>query len=137
MRGIPLFATASILVWVGNVVAQNGKENIFGEWEIVQMVFKGENQDFGAKIGGTIKLEEGKFWINSIDGNPGEFAEFDMVLRPSKNPKEIDVDKFKGIYELKGDSLVLVIANASSDRPKNFDANKDDRLTLYRLKKKR
>jgi uncharacterized protein (TIGR03067 family) len=122
---------------------------LYGEWEIVEMIYKGKVQDFGlGRNGGWFLFEPGGF-IRSRDeeqrrqlDNPGMKKlvtnrcfigrrEIDILLNASR----MDAQWIFGIYELKDGVLRIVLANEAGPRPTRFDALNDDRLILYVLKK--
>jgi len=109
-----------------------------GEWEIVEMIFRGKVQDFSGKPGGWIWFRKGEFAI-AYSTREGP------ATRPCTiRPREIDIqpDPFarnerviKAHYDLQGESLRIVWRDDYGDRPMSFDAQKDSHLTLYVLKK--
>ena len=107
-----------------------------GEWEMVRMVYKGVVQDPARVRGSTIKIEKGKLLLRYKDWNSP--LEFRVEVRPEKEPKEIDLflpngALTRGIYELKGGTLRIVLGQRDDPRPTSFDAEKDKSLLLYTL----
>jgi uncharacterized protein (TIGR03067 family) len=115
---------------------------LLGDWDIVGMVYRGKVQDFGGPTGGTVKIGDGKLWLQypSFAGGPDEKR---ITVRPSKKPHEIDLfiagDKrvWPGIYEVKDGTLRIIMAQSGDARPTDFDAEKNERLTMYTLAKRK
>ena len=112
-------------------------KELIGEWEIVEMVFRGKVQDFGGRFPGKMKFERDRYF--RADGNDKyEFGNA-IVVRPDKKPREIDIrasDQLKGIYEITGDEMKLIYPELEDfERPTVFDAVKDKRYTYYLLKR--
>jgi uncharacterized protein (TIGR03067 family) len=115
-----------------------------GEWEIVGMVYKGKVQKFSGPNCGTIKIEGRKLVFKFVNGS-AEGVEHEIVLRPAKEPKEIDLrmvggkdDSARGIYEVKDGVLTITHTQYGEDRPNVLDATKNPKwtsFTLRRLKK--
>ena len=108
-----------------------------GEWEIVEMVFRGKVQDFCRKPGGWIWFKSGEFALAYST------KEFPTTYPCTIRPREIDIHPngftrdetvLKALYDLQGDNLQLAWRD-DGDRPTSFEAQKDLGQTLYRLKK--
>jgi uncharacterized protein (TIGR03067 family) len=121
---------------------------LYGEWEVVEMIFHGKVQDFGIGNGGWFLFEPGGF-IRSF--NEEQRRELDnqrvkalLMERCFIGRREIDIrtkflsregDWRYSLYELKDGKLRIVYREDNGPRPTHFDALKDDRLTLFVLKK--
>ena len=120
-------------------------DTLDGQWEIVGMVYKGEAQKFDGPNGGTMAIK-GRELVKKYPSWDGEGVRTEITLRPSKEPKEIDLrfpevkdllpaTQHLGIYKLEGETLTIVLAQSDQERPKQFDARKDSKLTSYTLKR--
>src|SRR5262249_12830791 len=101
--------------------AKSDKEKLQGTWTATS----------GEKNGEKLSEEAIKAWAKLIfadekvtrEGN--ERREVKVTVDPDKKPKEIDLftdaNTWKGIYELKGDSLKLVL-KFGNERPTEFDS---------------
>ena len=60
-----------------------------------------------------------------------------MKIDAAKNPKQIDVDKWPGIYELKGDDLKVCLDLGGKTRPTDFKTSSGDQFLLLVMKRKK
>jgi uncharacterized protein (TIGR03067 family) len=118
---------ALLLVAVGLLIAadkaKNDGDKVLGGWTVESFMQSGQTVD-DAK-GDKVTFKKGKVEIKGKNGDhSGAYK-----LRPGASPKQIDftpddgegADKVhKGIYELKGDTLRVLLAGPDEDRPKNF-----------------
>jgi uncharacterized protein (TIGR03067 family) len=121
--------------------AQEAAGDLDGTWEVTGMVYKATVQPAPAGID-YIKIQKGKWlWKVAAYDKPREEK---VVIRPDTNPKEIDMygdvsdetaEPFLGIYELKQGVLRVIITRRGGARPTGFAPQKDERLTMYTLKK--
>jgi uncharacterized protein (TIGR03067 family) len=148
MRNLLTALTPALAVSLTPIAPGRGEEppaSLDGQWEIVGMVYKGMAQKFDGPNGGTVAIKGRELVINYPSGD-GEGALREITLRPSKEPKEIDL-RFPevknllpaalhlGIYKLEGETLTIVLAHSDQERPKQFDARKDSKLTSWTLKR--
>jgi uncharacterized protein (TIGR03067 family) len=112
---------------------------LHGHWNIVGMVFRGVIQDTKDLAGGTVTIENGEFHLHYKEwSRPSDEK---IVVRPSRTPKEIDFYLNNrllciGIYEQKNGILRIIHSNEpKGPRPTGFDAEKNEHVTLYILKK--
>jgi len=107
---------------------------LVGEWEIVEMIYKGKVQDFRGGSGGWIKIER-ESYSHSGSGkrdyglkHPCRIgaSEFDITFRDRVS---------KGLYEMRDGKLRIVYREDLGDRPAAFDAVANPDLTLLVLKK--
>jgi uncharacterized protein (TIGR03067 family) len=119
-----------------------GDDPLDGEWEIVEMVFKGKVQNFGGPNGGWIKItKEGMSF--KYPGSENFGRPFSITLHTRKQPRQIDVqygdDEMpvvsRGIYEVAGDKLRMIENNTEGERPRDFDALKNPTHTYFGLKR--
>lgn len=122
-------------------------DDLYGEWEVVEMVYHATPQNFGGGNGGWFKFEKDAF-IRMLDaqhrdevkrgGPTKKFSSQPCVIRR----RELDIlpNSFllktpaKAIWELKDGTLR--IAWHVEARPAEFDeAYKDPRVTLFVLKR--
>jgi uncharacterized protein (TIGR03067 family) len=112
-----------------------------GEWEVVEMIYRGKTQDFGGKPE-HIMFAKGGFWLE----DPDDDGKYRFGRLPWKNctirPNEIDLlDRFsddvaKVLYQLKDGQLWLCWGEKpDSERPIGFGAVADTNLTLRILKR--
>ncbi|WP_157369923.1 hypothetical protein [Zavarzinella formosa] len=140
IAGVKLLAVAGCLCLTAGVRADDGKDDTLrGKWNIVGMVYRGQVQDFGGPTGGTMTITDGKLQLKYLSyDTPSEWA---IAIQPSVIPRRIDVrlphddERRLGIYELKDGVLRIIFARPGDDRPKDFDARKDEKLILYTLKR--
>ncbi|WP_254510800.1 hypothetical protein [Anatilimnocola floriformis] len=109
-------------------------EELFGEWEVVQMVFKGKRQA-PEKGKEHIKFERGG--ISLSYGGARAYAPIKCTFRPGEF--DITAEPFakfdiKAKYEIEGNRL-RVIWREEGERPTDFDALKDKGLTLRVLER--
>jgi uncharacterized protein (TIGR03067 family) len=99
-----------------------------GTWEAV---IPGRERDMWGKSTWTIDSALNVQIASSEEG--GRFTSWQLTLNPDKNPKELNLGGFKGIYEIAGDGIR--VATSSGDRPINFEP-KDGVYTyvLHRIK---
>jgi len=125
-------------------------EAIYGEWEIVEMIYRGKVQDFKGNPAGWYVFSPGGV-IRIFGDEIRERVLGDKVTRKwrtfgcSIRDCEIDIvntpplgkgELTKGLYDLKDGKLRLIYPNDGGERPTDFDeAFKNPRLTLYVLKK--
>jgi hypothetical protein len=106
---------------------------LYGEWEIVEMVFKGRMQQNKTGLLGWIRFGERGFSIAKED------RQYIVEHMCSFNGRNVDITiagkVLQVLIEHKDDNLRIVWRNDYGERPKDFDAMKDSRLTLYVLKK--
>jgi hypothetical protein len=118
-------------------------KTLVGEWEVVDMIFKGTVQDFRGQSGGWMTFQYGKWSRADSDHRYGVQYSYTIV-----GPGQIDIDLNglgllgntawiqKCLYEHKDGQLRLVWNNESGEeRPTHFDALMDRTLTLYVVRK--
>lgn len=114
-----------------------------GTWTVVAAEQDGDALD--RIIGGVMVVKENNFHIKTKSGTE---LKGDLILNPAKTPKHIDYvhqegllkdKKWEGIYELKGDALKIIYAEADSDkeRPTEFKTLKNSKLLLLELKREK
>jgi uncharacterized protein (TIGR03067 family) len=131
-----LAVTSTILLAGGVCVAQDGKDDIKklqGEWVVVSasaLPNQAANQPVGEKV--TVKDNE---WT-SPPFSGDKRVKLTFKLDPSKTPKEIDfmldMDTYRGIYKIDGDTLTMCRSYKNKARPKQF---KDTDAYLLVLKR--
>ena len=114
-------------------------KELYGEWELVEMIFKGKVQDFGGRQGGRMRFEPEKFWLVYPGDDRGyglPSAQWDFV-RPHEIDIQIDGVKraTKALYDLNDGVLRVAWHRHNGERPASYDAINDPNLTLYVLKK--
>jgi len=124
-------------------------EAIYGEWEIVEMVFRRTVQDLGGGPGGWFIFERGGFdylynvgdrtKIDRMKANKSRAMD-PCVIRPREldisNKDRPDDEPMKALWELKDGTLRVIWREGGGERPTDFDeAYKDPRQTLFVLKK--
>lgn len=114
-----------------------------GKWVVVAAEQDGDPLD--RVVGGVMTIKDNNFHIKTKGGTE---LKGDLILRPTKSPKHVDMahqdgplkDKtWQGIYELKGDTLKLCYAEADSDkeRPSEFKTLKNSKLLVFELKREK
>jgi hypothetical protein len=128
-------------------------EALYGEWEVVEMVFKKTDQDFGGESRGLFLFEPGGFLRfgdakqrDTVMGN-GKLKmlmtdrciirqdEIDIWHKPflQKNAQE---RLLKCHYDLQDGKLRFIWRDGDGERPTDFDeAYKDPQLTYFLLTK--
>jgi hypothetical protein len=126
---------------------------LYGEWEVVEMIYRATVQDFQGKCGGWFIFDkEGVIIVPAGEPNAKERAMFQRI-KGAKNgfrhatairPSELDIEFWfpwrsyttKASYELKDGKLRILWGDNENERPTDFDeAYKDMRLTYYVLQK--
>ena len=112
---------------------------LVGEWEIVEMVYKGKVQDLQGKSAGWMTFQYGK-WSEADSARRYSFQHKYTIVAPG----EIDIDMqgllgrssqiWKCRYEVK-DGRLWFIFPMGSERPTNLDAVGDVGSKLYVLQK--
>jgi uncharacterized protein (TIGR03067 family) len=121
------------------------KEKLQGTWEAVSVEFGGkdsvEKKDVKRMGSYEFKGDKVKWMANAYSA---------YTIAPSKRTKEIDLEapapepgvrfakdmrNCKGIYELKGDELLLCIAPPNRERPTEFKCKQGEETLLLRLKR--
>lgn len=116
--------------------AKSDQDRLQGTWQVISAQVGGKEAE--GEEGDMVR--KGKLVVKGDHmqiRNGGKFT-----LDPSKKPKELDWDMqegpqverglWRGIYELKGDELTLVIALPNTDRPREF---KTEQGVLHMLMK--
>jgi uncharacterized protein (TIGR03067 family) len=141
MKLMPLLAPlAALLLWLLslNAAARDGKDAIKEEMKRLEGVWVVVSGKEGDKVLDTSKVIKFIFSGDKVIVEGGFFKSDPVVfrLRPTKNPKQIDVEEgkspTKGIYDVKGDVLRLAYGIR---RPAGFNAAAYISLTLKREKK--
>jgi hypothetical protein len=114
---------------------------LVGEWEIVEMIYKGKVQDFQGKSGGWMTFRYGQ-WAEADSDRRYAFQSKYTIAGPG----EIDIDR-KGLvaswggiwkcrYEISDGRLWFICPDYYGGlRPTSFDAQADPSLKLYVLQK--
>ena len=109
-------------------------EALYGEWIIQEMIFKGVDQE-ASKYGGWVRIKKDSFELSTNSESLG--AKCPCTIRPGEMDIKTPWSTIKALYELKDGRLWIAwMNNFNGERPTNFDALKDPRLTLYVLKKR-
>jgi uncharacterized protein (TIGR03067 family) len=113
--------------------AKKAKDDVAGTWSVVSVTIGGQDMD-DAK-GDTVTFADGTVKMKGKNGD----HEGTYKVRADKKPKQMDFTPSdgdqagkvrKGIYELKGDTLKVLIAEPDEKRPKDFK-NKDGAGLMY------
>lgn len=136
---------AFLLASLANDVSGDEKEDddaakaLEGEWEVVEMIFKGTKQDFGGKPERMKFLKDDYRFANRDDDGKYRFG---LAESCRIRPNEIDLtDKFSGevtkvLYQIKSGRLwICWDERPRSERPLGFGAVADPNLTLRILKR--
>jgi uncharacterized protein (TIGR03067 family) len=109
------------------------KDSLLGSWTVQSFMQGGQKVDDAE--GDKVTFEKGKVQVKGKNGDhSGAYT-----LRANKSPRQIDFTPddgeaagklHKGIYELKGDSLKVLLAGPDEDRPKDFK-NKEGAGVIY------
>jgi len=124
-------------------------EALYGEWEVVEMVYLATPQDFGAGNGGWFLFEPGGFWRSFNQEQRDSDNQNKKLKALTKNrcvigEREIDIwvkhlsgkeMLLQARYDLKDGKLRIIWRADYGPRPIHFDALQDERLTLFVLKK--
>ena len=119
----------------GDVSGIDDHKNIIGTWRLTSVEDSGRvvPQDQLNEV--TFLITETKL-ISKIAGRKSEST---YELRPSRNPKEIELTEAgvtkPGIYELKGDTLRLCVSQGDKERPVTFRTHPDSQKIVFRLKR--
>jgi uncharacterized protein (TIGR03067 family) len=119
------------------------KEKFQGEWSLVKLEDKGENQDINEDNDHYIKLkiEGDKFLVSLKNGD----HDATFTTDSGKKPKTIDITLkggdqdgkvMKGFYELEGDTLKICIGSPEApDRPAEFKSKDEVKVFTFKRKK--
>jgi RNA polymerase sigma factor (sigma-70 family) len=119
--------------------AKSDQDKLQGAWQVIsaQMAGKEVEGDEADEIRAFKLVVKGDHMKSRHGGK--------FTLDPSKKPKELDWDMqegpevergmWRGIYELKGDELTLVIAMPNTDRPREFKTEQGVLQMLMKLKR--
>jgi hypothetical protein len=109
-----------------------------GEWEVVEMIFKGKVQEFGGEPE-RMKFSGGKHWLTFKEHGKYTYPDFlgnAYVILPGG---QIDIKcrfgLIKALYRIKDDKLRIIWQEYADERPTDFDTAADPRLTLRVLKR--
>jgi hypothetical protein len=140
IRILTLASLASAVAFASVVLADpaDRKEDLYGDWDLVGMVYRGVVQDPADLKGGTIRIEKGKLFLRYKEFP--QPVELGFEIRPGAGTGEVDelIDstRFLGRYELKDGALRIVLAlHANKPRPAGFDAEKDEGVLMYVLRR--
>jgi hypothetical protein len=148
MRVSPGFACAVASLLLASVSIAEEKDDpasaLDGEWEVVEMIYKGKVQDFGGRPE-RYRFKDGKMWHalkndGKLPRKPfGEYSYGAGEPFAVRRGGEIDVVYpdvvAKGRYELKDGNLRIVWREDLADRPASFGAVADPGLTLRVMKR--
>jgi uncharacterized protein (TIGR03067 family) len=118
-------------------------ELLAGSWDILAITDDGEAlgpELIRAKFAKNGRVEIGNRSLAIVSPKAGERRISTIRIDPSKTPSEIDVttqfdEVLKGIYQFRGDELVLCVAKREDDdRPTDFTAPTGSDAALLRLK---
>lgn len=116
--------------------ADKALKDLQGEWKVEKMTFGGMELPAEATSKMTLTFK-GNEVIPS--DHPKDVAT--IKLDPSKKPAWFDLtpetkkETILGIYELKGDTLTLCLADPKETRPKDFTSTKDSKTGIMVLKR--
>jgi hypothetical protein len=143
----PALTALTLAVLCGPVLSQEKDDlasALDGEWEVVEMIYRGKVQDFGGQLE-RIRFKDGKVCYGSKNDRDLPRELFGEYLWTTGKPfsirrgGEIDVDYgdrvLKGLYELKDGTLRIIEPEDFSGRPADFGAVADPGLTLRVLKR--
>ena len=111
--------------------------DIFGEWVVMEMIFKGVVQGVQPDHD-YIKFDKDGMSLSSGGGERRFGFPYKCTSRPGAAELDItlpDKTDLKAKYELKGDILRIIWHQGGGDRPTHFDAVADKQLTLRVLKR--
>ena len=123
----------------GQAPAKSDQEKMQGKWDVVaaQMFGKDVEGEEGDKIRKQQVVIEGNKLTMRHGGK--------FTLNPDKKPKELDLDlqegpaneqgTWRGIYDLRGDELTLVMAMPNVERPRELKTEADVLHILLKLKR--
>jgi uncharacterized protein (TIGR03067 family) len=111
-------------------------EKMQGTWHAVAGEFKGTASEPDALKKFKLVVKKDSYTV-TVSGENHVSAK--LVLRPGKDPKEIDVvldtdPVYKGIYEFKDDTLKICLVLSSDDdskRPNEFKTDEDSNTALF------
>jgi uncharacterized protein (TIGR03067 family) len=139
-------AAALLVVGVGGTGAQDaaGKKQIEGTWELVGVTRGGKDRP-ADKEKTTITFAAGTMTMKGLSKDGGEKQKTaKYAVNTTKTPNWIDIDgddgegrkeKVLGLYEVKGDTLRLVLGRPEGDRPASLESKEGDKSTVARLKR--
>jgi uncharacterized protein (TIGR03067 family) len=114
----------------------NDQQRVQGEWELVSGARHGKA--FPEEVVKRVTLVFEKDALTTKNGDRSSVARF--TLKPDTTPKGIDLDMEgsvgEGIYALEGDELRILHGEVGEARPKGFDGEGAERLTLLVLRRK-
>jgi uncharacterized protein (TIGR03067 family) len=126
-------------------MAQPKKEKltILGDWEVVKMTVGGSEMKLSEveRIGYCFKAD-GSFV--RLRGNKESSQRGTYVQNPEVEPATVDIDvmrngkpfaRYKGIYRIKDNTLILVMAMEVDGRPMAFESPKGENVILHELKR--
>jgi uncharacterized protein (TIGR03067 family) len=114
------------------------EEDLYGEWDLIGMVLRGVVWDQAGVKGGTIRIEKGKLFLRYKEFDKA--VEYSFDVRPGEGAGEVDLTtksgQHRGRYELNHGTLrVIWTSYANKPRPAGFDAEKDEGVVMYTLKR--
>jgi hypothetical protein len=117
-------------------------KTLVGEWEVVEMIYKGTVQDFQGRPGGWMTFQYGKW--SEAHSDRRYVVKYDYKIVGSG---EMDIDLKSSLwysgrilkcrYEHKDGNLRLAWGNSYDERPTHFNALMDSGMNFYVLKKVR
>jgi uncharacterized protein (TIGR03067 family) len=129
--------------------ARPDKIRLQGHWIVISCEQHGRPDP--KSVGDFVVIEAGKGRFVDKD-DPCDECEFVVAIFPDEDPKQIDFkytgtehredigpgeDTIHGIYEFRGDCLLICLGSGGDPRPKQFKTKPDDETTLMLLRRQR
>jgi uncharacterized protein (TIGR03067 family) len=120
---------------------QREEEKITGTWRVTTAKANGERVPPEHLPRLKLTFKNGKFTAQLDKGEPQEGT---YKLDPSKNPKQMDLNRTQGpkegrnqigIYEFAGDTLKICACESGNKRPENFDTRDKPGYTVLVLRR--
>ncbi len=144
MRLRVLFGLLAVGLLMGADKVQDQKPSqknpLKGAWSIVTFEVSGQKNE--GSTGNLVAFSKGKVTVKSKNGDHGGT----YAIRADKSPKHFDYTPsdgeeagklHKGIYELKGDTLKVLLAPADEERPKDFKEKDGEGRVYVELKRQK
>ena len=140
-------ATAAALLVVGVAGGRAdaaGKKQTEGTWKLVGVVRGGKERP-ADKENTTVTFAAGTMTMRAVTPDGGEKQKTARyTLNTARAPHWIDIigddgdgrkEMVYGLYEVKGDTLRLVLGRPEGDRPASLESKEGDKSTVARLKR--
>ncbi|HZU35873.1 MAG TPA: TIGR03067 domain-containing protein [Gemmataceae bacterium] len=142
LRALFVLLAAGLLVAADKVKDEGTKkkDDLTGKWTIVTFERGGEKDE--NSVGNPVTFGDGKVVVKGQNGSHGGTYQ----VHADKTPKQMDFTPssgdqagqvHKGIYEVKGDTLKILLVPPDEERPKDFKSKGDSGRMYVELKRQK